>query len=98
MRPLLPCHNPRFSRVAFAFFAALALPAAAVGQTQMDHSRQGAIFGTATFKLKNLTVTSPWTRATPGGAKIAGGYLKISNGGTTPDRFIGAKSDLADHA
>src|SRR3954471_22209162 len=65
-----------------------------IAQAQMGH---GAASGAATFKLGDLTVTSPWTRATPGGAKIAGGYLKITNNGTSADRFIGAKSAAADH-
>src|SRR6266403_3344034 len=68
-----------------------------IAQAQMDHGGQGAMAGSAMFKLGDLTVTSPWTRATPGGAKIAGGYLKITNNGTTPDRFVGAKSEEADH-
>jgi periplasmic copper chaperone A len=66
-----------------------------VAQMQMDQSGQAT--GSATFKLGDLTVTSPWTRATPGGAKIAGGYLKITNNGTAADRFLGAKSDATDH-
>jgi copper(I)-binding protein len=66
-----------------------------IAQMQIDHGGQGA--GNATFKLGDLTVTSPWTRATPGGAKIAGGYLKITNNGTASDRFVGAKSDATDH-
>jgi copper(I)-binding protein len=68
-----------------------------VAQAQMEHGGQGATSGVATFTLGDLTVTSPWTRATPGGAKIAGGYLKISNNGTSADRFVGAKSDVTDH-
>jgi copper(I)-binding protein len=67
-----------------------------IAQAQPEHSGQSATSGVATFKLGDLTVTSPWTRATPGGAKIAGGYLKITNNGTTPDRFVGAKSDASD--
>ena len=68
-----------------------------IAQAQMEHGGQGATSGVATFKLGDLTVTSPWTRATPGGAKIAGGYLKITNNGTSADRFVGAKSDATDH-
>lgn len=68
-----------------------------IAQAQTEHGGQGATSGVATFKLGDLTVTSPWTRATPGGAKIAGGYLKITNNGTASDRFIGAKSEEADH-
>ena len=65
-----------------------------IAQAQMG---QGAASGIATFKLGDLTVTSPWTRATPGGAKIAGGYLKITNNGTSADRFVSAKSEPTDH-
>ena len=68
-----------------------------IAQAQMEHGGQSATSGVATFKLGDLTVTSPWTRATPGGAKIAGGYLKITNNGTSADRFVGAKSEPTDH-
>jgi copper(I)-binding protein len=67
-----------------------------VAQAQMEHGAPGATSGVAMFKLGDLTVTSPWTRATPGGAKIAGGYLKITNNGTAADRFVDAKSDVSD--
>ena len=74
----------------------IAIPALTFAQMQKDQSGQGAMAGSATFKLGDLTVTSPWTRATPGGAKIAGGYLKITNNGTSADRFVGAKSEATD--
>src|SRR5476651_1946370 len=84
-------------RVAVAMLGLIAIPAMTAAQMQMDQGGQGAMSGSATFKLGDLTVTSPWTRATPGGAKIAGGYLKITNNGAAADRFVGAKSDAADH-
>ena len=68
-----------------------------IAQAQTEQGGQGATSGVATFKLGDLTVTSPWTRATPGGAKIAGGYLKITNNGASADRFVGAKSEPTDH-
>ena len=74
----------------------VAIPSMTVAQMQMDQSGQAAMSGSATYKLGDLTVTSPWTRATPGGAKIAGGYLKITNNGTAADRFVAAKSDVTD--
>jgi copper(I)-binding protein len=74
----------------------LALPSMATAQMQMEHGH-GPSSGAAAFKLGNLVVTSPWTRATPGGAKIAGGYLKITNTGTSADRFLGARSDATDY-
>jgi hypothetical protein len=82
--------------IATVVLGLIAIPALTSAQMQKDQSGQGAMAGSATFKLGDLTVTSPWTRATPGGAKIAGGYLKITNNGTSADRFTGAKSDAAD--
>jgi len=97
-------HNRPLRSIAIAMLGLVAIHQQAravetttVAQMQTDQSGQAAMSGTATFKLGDLTVTSPWTRATPGGAKIAGGYLKITNNGTAADRFIGAKSDTADH-
>ncbi|TCT08168.1 DUF1775 domain-containing protein [Aquabacter spiritensis] len=40
-------------------------------------------------KIGDLVVAGPWTRATPGGAKVAGGFLTITNSGTAPDRLVG---------
>ncbi len=42
------------------------------------------------IKVGDLTLDAPWSRATPGGAKVAGGFLKITNTGTTPDRLVSA--------
>ena len=47
-------------------------------------------------KAGDLVITQAWSRATPGGAKIAGGYLTIENKGTAPDRLIGGSADVAD--
>lgn len=47
------------------------------------------------YKIGALVVDAPWIRATPGGAKVAGGYVKISNTGTEPDRLVGGTFPLA---
>src|SRR3954454_24688531 len=39
-------------------------------------------------KAGDLVITQAWSRATPSGAKIAGGYLPIENKGSAPDRLI----------
>jgi copper(I)-binding protein len=44
------------------------------------------------YKLGSLVINHPWSRATPKGATVAGGYLKITNNGTTPDRFVSGSS------
>ena len=66
---------------------------------KMDHMKMDAAPAASgdTFKVGDLVVVSPWTRATPGGAKIAGGYLKITNNGTAADRLVSATSVGADH-
>jgi len=46
-------------------------------------------------KAGDLVITQAWSRATPGGAKVGGGYLTIENKGTVPDRLIGGSSDAA---
>jgi periplasmic copper chaperone A len=46
-------------------------------------------------KAGDLVITQAWSRATPGGAKIGGGYLTIENKGSTPDRLIGGSADVA---
>ena len=47
-------------------------------------------------KAGDLVITQAWSRATPGGAKVGGGYLTIENKGSTPDRLIGGSADVAD--
>ncbi|MFE1600332.1 DUF1775 domain-containing protein [Methylobacterium sp. ID0610] len=49
----------------------------------------------APVKAGDLTIETPWMRATPGGAKVAGGYLRVTNIGSTPDRLVGASIPLA---
>jgi copper(I)-binding protein len=43
----------------------------------------------------NLVVTQAWSRATPGGAKVAGGYLTIENRGAAPDRLLFGSTERA---
>jgi len=45
------------------------------------------------FKAGELAIGHPWTRATPTGANVAGGYLKVTNGGKTADKLIGATAE-----
>ncbi|HKY85901.1 MAG TPA: copper chaperone PCu(A)C [Pseudorhodoplanes sp.] len=42
-----------------------------------------------TFKAGGISVEAPWSRATPGGAQVAGGYMKITNSGKDIDRLTG---------
>jgi hypothetical protein len=47
------------------------------------------------IKAGDLVISQAWSRATPGGAKVAGGYLTISNKGTAPDRLLSGATDAA---
>ena len=51
--------------------------------------------GAQETKAGDLVITQPWSRATPTGAKVAGGYLTIENKGSAPDRLVGGAGDVA---
>lgn len=57
-----------------------------------DRRKQREIVGD---RPRNRCWTGIWSRATPKGAQVAGGYLTIENKGTTPDRLISATSAAA---
>lgn len=63
--------------------AALLLALAATGASAHD------------YKLGPLKIDHPWSRATPKGASVAGGYMKITNTGTTSDRLTGGETGAA---
>lgn len=48
------------------------------------------------YKLGALEISHPWTRATPPTAQTGGGFLTITNKGTTADRLIAARSTVSD--
>ena len=47
------------------------------------------------FKVGDLEIGHPWTRETPAGAKVAGGYLSVTNNGKEADRLIGGSLDAS---
>lgn len=52
----------------------------------------------AEFKVGAITVETPWSRATPGGAKVAVGYLTIRNSAAAPDRLVSVTVDISSRA
>jgi periplasmic copper chaperone A len=50
------------------------------------------------FKLGALEIINPWSRATPAGAEVAGGYLLIKNNGAAPDRLVAVSAEIAGRA
>jgi hypothetical protein len=47
------------------------------------------------FTAGSLKISAPWARATPKGASVGGGYMTITNTGTTADRLLGGSTDVA---
>jgi copper(I)-binding protein len=47
------------------------------------------------FKAGSITIEQPWSRATPGGAQVAVGYLTIKNDAAAPDRLVSATAEIA---
>jgi copper(I)-binding protein len=73
-----------FTSITRAFGCAALLLALFAAPAAADEVRAG-----------DLVITQAWSRATPGGAKIAGGYLTIENKGAAPDRLMGGTGDVA---
>lgn len=46
-------------------------------------------------QAEKVTVSKPWARATPGGAKVAAAYLEISPPKGTADKLVAARSPVA---
>ena len=51
--------------------------------------------GHSSIHAGSLMIARPWSRATPGGAKVAGGFMTITNHGKEPDRLLAISSDIA---
>jgi periplasmic copper chaperone A len=54
-----------------------------------------AASGQTSYTLGPLVIEAPWARATPGGAQVAGGYVKITNKGSESDRLVGGTLPVA---
>ncbi len=46
-------------------------------------------------RIGDIQIGHPWAVATPKGAKVGAGYMKIPNNGATPDRLIALTSPAA---
>lgn len=46
-------------------------------------------------KAGDLVISQAWSRATPGGAKVAGGFLTIENKGSAPDKLVAVSAEIA---
>jgi copper(I)-binding protein len=50
------------------------------------------------IKAGDLVISQAWSRATPGGAKVAGGFLTIENKGKAPDKLVAVSAEIAGKA
>lgn len=90
---------PTFKRAAAAAFLVIALPvfaAAALAQPakSIDNTAKKPMAGKE-YQLGDLVIRQPWTRATPKGAPVAGGYVTIENRGKSADRLVDGSFALA---
>ena len=84
-----------------ALALAVVLSASAQAQTTGQHSGHTMPAAAApampmkTLKVGSLSIEAPWTRATPAGAKVGGGFMKITNTGKEADRLVGGSMPQA---
>ncbi|MGY0573666.1 copper chaperone PCu(A)C [Bradyrhizobium sp. RDM12] len=50
------------------------------------------------IKAGDLVISQAWSRATPSGAKVAGGFLTIENKGSAPDKLVKVTAEIAGKA
>jgi copper(I)-binding protein len=51
--------------------------------------------GAHDYKAGSIEIDHPWARATPRGATVAAGYVKLTNTGSSPDRLVGGTSSAS---
>lgn len=64
----------------------------AAAKSDMHHGSGMAMTGSI-IKAGDLELTGVWARATPPAARVAGGFLSITNHGSSPDRLTGGAFD-----
>ena len=48
------------------------------------------------FKVGDIKIVHPWSRATPPGAKVAAGYATITNNGAAADKLVAVTGEIGD--
>jgi copper(I)-binding protein len=76
-------------------FRSLKLIAAAVHAGLLLAGAPAPAQDAQTYRAGSLVIETPWSRATPGGAKIGAGYMRIVNRGSEPDRLVGGSMAAA---
>ncbi|MDB5643067.1 MAG: hypothetical protein JWN07_2384, partial [Hyphomicrobiales bacterium] len=70
------------------------------GQTARDLSAPAPVLRVAAVEQKAaqsgpIRIDQAWSRATPGGASVGAGYLRVTNTGSTTERLLGGATDVA---
>ena len=50
------------------------------------------------FKVGEIEIDHPWSRATPEGARVAAGYMVLKNNGAEADRLVSITSEISGRA
>jgi periplasmic copper chaperone A len=82
-------------RVALGAAVLIAFSTASSAQSHHPGAHRPGGVQPHSYKVGALVIETPWSRATPGGAKVAAGYVRITNGGATPDRLVGGTAIVA---
>ena len=69
--------------------------AAAPGLAALAFAMAAATAVAQDYTAGPIRIETPWLRATPSGAKVAGGYMKLHNTGSEPDRLVGGSIPVA---
>lgn len=88
------CRGAR-RRLAILALTLSALPAVAQHAGHGQAAPAAAAMQTAPIKVGDLMIATAWTRQPPDGARVAGGFMKITNTGKTSDRLIGGSAPFA---
>lgn len=80
---------------AAAVYTVFGLPGFQLPAASQPQAAGPAMAAQNEYKAGALVVRQPWTRATPKGAPVAGGYVTITNTGKTADRLTGGSFALA---
>ena len=77
-------------------------PPAQAQSGQHDHQHGGhgqpaapSTAASRTYKVGDLVIDAPWSRATPPTARVAAGFLKVTNTGKQSDRLVGGTFEVA---
>lgn len=86
----------RIPHVAFAaLLLAAAPPSPALAETKTTGGQEAPAVATGAASVGDIAIEGAWTRQSPPGAKVGGGYARITNRGTEADTLVGGSVPFA---